>query len=153
MSSFDEKKQFVTTCFESPTFQQTFLPRRYTLTHSDETGELFLTIGRDYAWHKINTQMRDEVLGEWKQLGNTLYFEVYVYLDNGEFDEQKATKRNEVFRRELPLALTAMRYGDRALFHQFPYLDNAFIVINFMSSYPLLKRQENWGTFSTYATR
>ena len=24
------------------------IPRRYTLTHSDETGELFLTIGSEY---------------------------------------------------------------------------------------------------------
>jgi hypothetical protein len=38
------------------------IPRRYTLTHSDITAELFLTIGSYYAYDKI-TAMRDEVLG------------------------------------------------------------------------------------------
>lgn len=40
------------------------IPRRYTLTHSDQTGELFLTIGSIYAKDKI-TANRDEVIGEW----------------------------------------------------------------------------------------
>ena len=39
------------------------MPRRYTLTHSDVTAELFLTVGPEYAYDKI-TQMRDEVLAE-----------------------------------------------------------------------------------------
>ena len=47
------------------------LPRRYTLTHSDVTGELFLTIARDYDKKQIGGWytrfMRDEVLGEWMQ--------------------------------------------------------------------------------------
>lgn len=152
MSSFNEEIRSVHTCYGSPTFQQSTIPRRYTLTHSDDTGELFLTIGNDYAWAKINTKMRDEVLGEWCRVGDALYFNVYLYVDQGEYDEQTATKRNDVFRRELPLALTAIRYGDRALFNQYPYLDHVMLVVHFMSSYPQLARQENWGTFSNYVT-
>ena len=44
-------------------------PRCYTLTHSDATGDLFLTIGPQYdreqvsGWH--TRLMRDEVLAEW----------------------------------------------------------------------------------------
>ena len=34
------------------------------LTHSDITGELFLTIAAKYDYDKI-TDMRDEVLAEW----------------------------------------------------------------------------------------
>ena len=44
------------------------LPRRYTLTHSDITGELFLSIGHDYDKRQISKLytrwMRDEVLAE-----------------------------------------------------------------------------------------
>ena len=40
------------------------IPRRYTLTHSDITSELFLTIGLTYAFDKTSAA-RDEVLGEW----------------------------------------------------------------------------------------
>jgi len=41
-------------------------PRRYTLTHSDVTGNLYLTIGPDYNLNQISGWytrfMRDEVL-------------------------------------------------------------------------------------------
>jgi len=44
-------------------------PRRYTLTHSDATGDLYLTIGPDYDRRQISgwytRLMRDEVLAEW----------------------------------------------------------------------------------------
>ena len=152
MSSFSEEKRYVQTCYGTPASQQSIIPRRYTLTHSDETRDLFLTIGNDYAWATVNTKMRDEVLGEWKQVGDTLYFKVYLYIDQGEYDEQTAAQRNDIFRRELPLALTAIRYGDSALFKQYPSLDQAMLFVHFMSTYPQLARQENWGTFSTYST-
>ena len=41
--------------------------RKYTLTHSDETGELFLTIGKDYDYESINYKLRDEALGSWEK--------------------------------------------------------------------------------------
>ncbi|KLT16750.1 hypothetical protein AA980_17135 [Neobacillus vireti] len=36
----------------------------------------------DYAWKKINP-LRYEVLGEWKRRGISLYFCVYLYIDQG----------------------------------------------------------------------
>ena len=40
-----------------------FIPRNHTLTHSDLTGELFLTIGTHFVLDKNNTDLRDEVIG------------------------------------------------------------------------------------------
>lgn len=98
------------------TATEPIIPRKHTLTHSDFTGELFLTIGTQVAWDKVNSDLRDEVIGEWKMCGNFLYYNVYLYIDNKEHDLNAAISRNEIFRRELPLALTAIRYGDRFLF-------------------------------------
>ena len=128
------------------------ISRCHTLTHSDFTGELFLTIGTQFAWDKVNTDMRDEVLGVWKMEGERLCYNVYVYIDKGEHDLSTAIRRNDVFRRELPLALTAIRYGDRFIFDSYPYLDYALIIVTFMSSYPQLFIQESWGTFSSLST-
>lgn len=128
------------------------ISRCHTLTHSDFTGELFLTIGTQFAWDKVNTDLRDEVLGVWKIEGGRLCYNVYVYLDKAEHDINTAIRRDEVFRRELPLALTAIRYGDRFIFAAYPYLDYALIIVNFMSSYPRLFIQESWGTFSSLTT-
>jgi len=126
------------------------IPRRYTLTHSDFTGDLFLTIGIDFAWENVNPN-RDEVLGEWKQNGSFLCYYVYLYIDHGEYNVNVSTKRNQIFRRELPLALKAIRYGDRFLFDANPNLDQSLIIINFISNYPQLARQESWGTFHHFS--
>src|SRR5574342_617645 len=85
------------------------IPRYYTLTHSDLTGELFLAIGKQYAWDKINP-LRDEVVGEWKTNGISFFYCVYLYIDKGQLNQNVSAKRTEIFRRELPLALTAIRY-------------------------------------------
>lgn len=124
------------------------IPRKYTLTHSDETGDLFLTIGSRFAYDKVN-EMRDEVLAEWQQRDNSPVLSAFVYV-NGEFSEMISPIRYKIFQRELPLALEAIRYGDRQFFNVYPELDNAPIYIYFKSSNPKYNRIEYWGTPSDY---
>lgn len=133
------------------TATEPIIPRRYTLTHSDLTGDLFLTIGSHYAWDKINPT-RDEVLGGWKIKEIPLYYCVYLHIDQGQYHQTAAAKRNEIFRRELPLALTAIKYADKLLFNTFPHLAQAPIIVNFMSAFPQFARQESWGTFQSIFT-
>ncbi|WP_342574864.1 staygreen family protein [Solibacillus sp. FSL K6-1781] len=127
------------------------ISRHHTLTHSDDTGELFLTIGTQFAWDKVNNDMRDEVIGEWKTNGHCIYYNAYVMVNKEGQDFNTAMRRYEVFRRELPLALTAIRYGDRFLFDVYPALDNGLIIVNFISTYPQLYKQEIFGTFSSFS--
>jgi hypothetical protein len=133
---------------EGVTATEPIIPRRYTLTHSDLTAELFLTIGVTYAYDKIS-EMRDEVLGEWAEQGVDYQFYVYLYVD-GQFRKGMAAIRNYIFRRELPLALEAIRYGDRQFFEAHPELDHVPITVFFQSSLPRYHKEENWGTFSDY---
>ncbi|MER2048616.1 MAG: staygreen family protein [Solibacillus sp.] len=127
------------------------ISRHHTLTHSDDTGELFLTIGTQFAWDKVNIDMRDEVIGEWKTNGHCIYYNAYVMVNKEGQDFNTAMRRYEVFRRELPLALTAIRYGDRFLFNVYPALDNGLIIVNFISTFPQLYKQEIFGTFSSFS--
>lgn len=133
---------------EGVTSTEPIIPRRYTLTHSDITAELFLTVGLSYAYDKINAS-RDEVLGEWIKKGEDYFYYVYLYVD-GQFGTAAAALRNFIFRRELPLALEAIRYGDKAFFNAHPELDNAPIIVHFISTNPQFNKIENWGTFSKY---
>nr|WP_106782749.1 staygreen family protein [Lysinibacillus timonensis] len=151
MSKFNPEKLLVE-YKDGVTATSLVIPRRYTLTHSDETGDLFLTIGTHYAWDKVNLTMRDEVLGEWLTNGQFLYYYVILYIDQGEYDPTTSARRTKIFRRELPLALTAIRYGDRFLFNLSPPLYDAPIIVHFISSYPQLARLENWGTFKRFST-
>ena len=50
----------------------TLIPRKYTLTHSDESGELFLSIGSKYDLDQIDKNNRDEVLGSWEKDENII---------------------------------------------------------------------------------
>ena len=133
------------------TATQPIIPRNHTLTHSDVTGELLLIIGEQFAWDNINTDLRDEVIGGWKYNQNYLYYNVYILIHKEDHDFNTAVRRNDIFRRELPLALTTIRYGDRFLFELYPLLDHLPINIIFMSAYTQLAKQENWGTFSSYS--
>ncbi len=70
MSHLNPNQLHVT--FSPGTSQVNFsLPRVYTLTHSDMTGELFLTIGDQVNQSQISgwytRLMRDEVVAEWER--------------------------------------------------------------------------------------
>lgn len=125
------------------------LERHYTLTHSDETADLFLTVALEYAGDQINP-MRDEVLAEWRNDDGRYYLYTYIYVDGGEFGPEVTAIRNQIFRHELPLALEAIRYGDREFFHAHPALDKAPILICFDSTYPQYSALENWGSPKDY---
>lgn len=124
------------------------IPRKYTLTHSDVTAELFLTIGDEFAFDKI-TSMRDEVLAKWVTLDNKYAMYGYVHVD-GNLGLPEATIRNSIFVRELPLALEGIIYGDRDFFKANPNIYNAPIYIYFKSEYPEFNRVEYLGTPRDY---
>lgn len=62
-------------------------PHRYTLTHSDSTGNLFLAIGPDYDKKQISGWythiMRDEVLAEWKVNDKEPALHIYCHVSGG----------------------------------------------------------------------
>ncbi len=129
------------------------LPRRYTLTHSDATGDLYLTIGSEYDEEQISgwytRLMRDEVLAEWLDDGEGPALHVYCHVSGG-LAFGLAGWRYAIFQHELPLVLEALRYGDRVLFECQPELDDAPIVIHFRSHRRRYRRKERWGTPADY---
>ena len=133
--------------------EKLILPRRYTLTHSDSTGELFLSIGSDYDKRQISglytKLMRDEVLAELCDNEDRKLLEVYCHVSGG-FVFGTAKWRYKIFQAELPLVLEAIRYGDKVLFEQNPEFDNAIVLIHFHSTNSRYNLEENWGNISSY---
>lgn len=126
------------------------IPRTYTMTHSDETADLFVTVGTIYDWDKI-TEVRDEVIAEWVKEDGKYKIKVYVHVD-GQKGVKETAIRNDIFRKELPLALTAIRYADNRFFNKNPDLDNSQIIVHFNSSIDDYNKKENWGVFKQYST-
>jgi len=130
-----------------------FVPRRYTLTHSDATGDLFLTIGLDYDRRQISgwytRLLRDEVLAEWYIDENGPALHVYCHVSGG-LVLGSAAWRFSIFQRELPLVLEAFRHGDRGLFEAQPELDQAPVCVHFAAKQPRYHRTESWGSLGDY---
>lgn len=133
---------------EGATPTDPIIPRRYTLTHSDATAELFLITGEEFAYDQV-TSMRDEVLGEWVRRKGIYYYQVYLMVDG---EKGISIIRDYVFRRELPLALEAIRYGERRFLMAHPELNIAPIIVFFQSKDRKYNKVEYWGTFSYYET-
>jgi hypothetical protein len=130
------------------------VPRCYTLTHSDWTGKLFLTVGPTYDRAQVRgwytRLMRDEVLAEWRagEEGPALHIHCHI---SGGLVLGRAGWRDEIFRHELPLVLEALRYGDRTLYVAHPVLDDAPVIVHMHSRKAKYDRTEGWGTPSEYA--
>ena len=93
--------------------------------------------------------MRDEVLAEWKAEKDLLFLHVYCHISGG-LIFGSASLRESIFRRELPLALEAIRYGDRELFANAPRLDRAKIIVHFNKPKSKNCKIESWGHLDGY---
>jgi hypothetical protein len=126
--------------------------RVYTLTHSDATGELFLTIGRDVDRKQISGWytrfMRDEVIARWEMDGDPeLHFHCHI---SGGIILGTASWREAIFRRHLPMVIAAFRYGDNLLFEHHPELDAARVRVHFHDKRKRHDEVESWGQMKDY---
>lgn len=124
------------------------IPRKYTLTHSDSTGDLFLTIGTEFDYDQISSLytrfMRDEVLAEWKKKNN--HFELHLFMHvSGGFCFGWAGLRDRIFRHHLPLVFQVIRHGDKNVFEEMPELKDSEILVHFQSKRKKYDKTENFG--------
>lgn len=146
MSVFSPKK--LTVNLISPAaFAHPIEGRKYTLTHSDVTAELFLDIGYVYNDKVINPKMHDEVLAEWKKDSHgRLSLLGIVYVDGGEFSQKVAGTRFSIFKKEMATALKGIVYGDQPFYVYYPFLLDAPIFIHYLSIYPEYRETAFYGT-------
>lgn len=151
MSGFDPHKLHVK-FDEGMRTSSSGIPRCYTLTHSDRTGDLFLTIAPTYDDDQISgwytRLMRDEVLGEW-QRSDLPCLHLHCHVSGG-FVFGPAKWRDAIFKHHLPLVLDAICYGDRVFLHENPDLQSAEIWVHFHAKQANLDRVKTWGTIADY---
>ena len=123
--------------------------RKYTLTHSDTSGMLFLDIGIEYNYSVINEDLRDELLGKWKVFDYKSYILIF-YASVGDSDYSSASMKYAAFKYNLKSALQAVFYGDKALLNEHPYLINTPIYVKFDSDIPLFNNYEPYGYVKNY---
>lgn len=125
------------------------IPRNYTVTHSDDTGDILITVAKDYDKTHV-TDKRDEVYAKWCKNGKEYALCLYLSVDGNERDKNKITKRNRMFREGLPLVITAIRQGDLELIKKHNNLDESDVFIKFDSRFEDFYKVENWGKVKNY---
>lgn len=122
--------------------------RKYTITHSDTTAELFVFVAEEYAEDQI-TKIRDEVRLQWERKDKGVALVGSVLVD-GKGVKGLPVIRNRIFYKEMPTALQALRQADRFLFDKDPRLDKAPVIIHFVSTKPLYNKTYNFGVIGDY---
>ncbi len=122
--------------------------RKYTITHSDATADLFVTIADCYAEDRVS-RMRDEVRLAWEFHNGKPVLMGSVLIDERGMTENSCM-RSQIFYREMPMALKALRWADRFLFCEDPCLDGAQVWIHFISCNPALDKSYDFGTIGSY---
>jgi len=146
--NFDPNK-LQTTFLEPMTPYGPIEGRKYTLTHSDYTAMLFLTIAKEYDYSAINQRLRDEVLGTWDIYDNSYRLFLYAYIgDDLNYYASKA--KYNTFKRHMNMAIQAILYGDRELLKKYPDLTKAPIYLKFSSSIPAFNNFEFYGYVKDY---
>jgi hypothetical protein len=128
-------------------------PRYYTLTHSDRTGDLFLSIGTSYDVEKLSDLytrfMRDEVLAELKSEDGGLWLNLHYHVCGG-FVFGWAKLRYKIFCRFISYNVQTIRFGDKAFFEKNSEFDKAKVLIHFHSANKKYEKTEEKGILSEY---
>lgn len=123
--------------------------RKYTLTHSDNTGTLYLDVANFFNYKKINIDLRDEVLGSWVLVERNKYsLLLNIYLKG--YYPYEIKRKYEMFKYNLNFAIKAILYGDRGFLIKNNFLLNSNIVVNFSSSYFMYNSSEYYGLVKDY---
>ena len=130
--------------------------RRYTLTHSDTTGELFLSIGPQYDRKQVSglytRLMRDEVLAEWRRTDGVPALHVHCHVSGG-LVFGSAGWRAAIFRQHMPQVLQAFCHGDRAYLDAHPERKIARIYVHFHARQKRHNRVIEWGQIADFLLR
>ena len=127
-------------------------PRAYTLTHSDLTGDLFLTISQHYNFPQLSgfytRLMRDEVLAKW-DVKEEVSLHVHCHVSGG-LVIGGPKMRFRIFKYSLPMVLEAFWYGDRVLLSPHPELATGKIIVHFHARQKNFNKDEAWGVLDDY---
>jgi hypothetical protein len=94
--------------------------------------------------------MRDEVLAEWREDNTGAGLHVHCHVSGG-LALGPASWRFSIFRRELPLVLEALRYGDAGIFESHGELDCAPIWVHLHAVQERYNLVEQWGVPADWA--
>jgi len=112
------------------------LPRKYTIPHNDETGEIFLSIGHKYNKILLSSEeavkVQSQVTGEWVKGKNGKY-RIYLEALVSTKKNPQALFRNKIICAEMSPVLEGIALAETCLLTLYPFLLETKIFIRFKS--------------------
>lgn len=106
--------------------------RRYTLTHSDDRSNLYLTISPEYLLSIVDPVSGYEVLGQWVwAIDDTYILTLFVFIGDNSYPVSKI--RYENFLDNLPRSVSSIVNGDKKFLESNQNLSNSYISMRFIS--------------------
>lgn len=139
----------------SSTITKFQLPRKYTSTHSDETKEIYISIGATYNPILLASEeareVQSQVVGRWKCRNGKyqIHFTVLVSTEKNPYP----FFRNLIFCQELGVVLEGFAFAETALLKLYPSLAQTKIYVHFKSINPAYERVEYWHRLGSWVTR
>ena len=123
--------------------------RRYTLSYSDDTQNLYLTIALYFDMLGLGVTSMDKVYGQWAWvIGDTYDLNLFIFIGNYPYDI--ARRRYETFRKLLPLSITAIVNGDRKFLEYNQNLMDSNIIVRFISSHAEFNRAISYNSVEDF---
>ncbi|MCC0629695.1 MULTISPECIES: staygreen family protein [unclassified Clostridioides] len=123
--------------------------RRYTVSYSENTSNIYLTIATYFDTLSIGTVSIDKVYGQWAWVIDNIY-DLNLFVFVGNYPYEIARNRYESFVNVLPIAITSIINGDRIFLISNFYLLNSKITVRFISSHPTLNRTVDYGSIRNF---
>lgn len=124
------------------------LGRSYTVTHSDDTGDIFVTIGTDFAVDRFGP-LNDQVLLRMECFNGQFQLNGLVCLDlpGSKFSIKQ---RSDIFSEKMYLALMSIRYADSYFYEKCCSRDTIPVYMHFYSKDPRYDRVHYFGEIGDY---
>ncbi len=128
-------------------------PRRYTITHTLTSDQIILSVGPEYDRqaldHWWNGLAQLTLVANWHYGSEGWALHLHCHVSGG-LALGPASWRDRYFQHILPLAIQAIRAGDRQLFQALPQLDQSPILVQFHARQSRYHRLERWGRIGDY---
>jgi len=105
--------------------------RKYTLSQSEYTGNLFLSISNQFSKITDNSNVSEILQAEWITLMGEYALNGKISMNGSESDKRLTQVRCMIFQKELPELIRLLVLADNQFFNNYPLLLDAPIIIHF----------------------
>nr|WP_083489307.1 staygreen family protein [Heyndrickxia shackletonii] len=124
--------------------------RKYTLSQSEYTGKLFLSISNQFSKQTNDLDVSEILQAEWITLMGEYALNGNISMNGSESDRRLTQVRCMIFQKELPELIRMLVIADNQFFNNYPLLLDAPIIIHFNTDIPEFSGTFQLGTPRQY---